>query len=141
MLARGRLSGTKIALIIDIHTIGNGLEAPFCGKSLHYLEKLVFAVKAPLAIIADVFRSVHFAGLDHFNSDPMFMGEGERILQLRASQAGRVCDYRQHILAQDLARAPSQIGRIDPTGVGDKGAAERPERVFQKALLGGQIHY
>ena len=140
MLACRRLSGTKITLIIDIHAVGNGLESPFCGKCLHHLKKLVFTVEAPLAVIADIFRPIHFAGLDHLNGDPVLLREGERVLQLGARQAGRICDYSEHVLAQDVVRDPCKIRRIDAAGISDQGASERPERVFQKALLGGQIH-
>ena len=119
MLTRSRLARTEIALIIDVYPVGNGLEAVFCGKSLHHMEKFIFAMEAPLAVIPDVFRSVHFAGLDHLNGNPMFLRECESVLKLGTRQAGRICDQGQHVLAKDLACDPCQIGRIDATGISD----------------------
>ena len=140
MLARSCLPGTEIALIINIHAVGNRLKATSCGKCFHHLKEFVFAVEAPLAIIADVFRPVHFAGLDDLNGNAMFLREGKRVLKLGTSQARGVRDYGQHIAAKNLVRDPCQISRINSAGVGDQRAAKRLERIFEEMLFRVQIH-
>ena len=56
-------------------------KAFFRRKCLHYLKKLIFTVEAPLAVIADVFRPIHLAGLNHLNGDPVLLRKGERVLK------------------------------------------------------------
>ena len=134
------LAGTKITLIINIHAVGNGLEASVRGKGFHHLEKFILTVEAPLTVITDVFRPIHFARLDHLNGDPMFLREGEGILQLSARQTGRVCNYRQHVLAQELASDPSKVSRITPPEYAIRGRPSERRESSRRRCLADRIH-
>ena len=126
-------------MVIDIHAIGNRLKAAFCGESLHHLKELVFAVEAALAIIADVFRPVHFAVWITSMAIPCSWAKASASCNCVRARLGESA-ITASVPAQNLVRHPGQICGIDAAGVRDQRAAKLPERVFQAVLLGGQIH-
>ena len=97
-MARSGLAGPEIALIVNIYPVSNRLETALFSKLLHYLKKLVFAVEAALAVITDIFRALHLRSLNDLNRNIVLLGKSQCVLKLCACQAGRIGDYRQHVL-------------------------------------------
>src|ERR1700743_3199433 len=99
MLISSLLSRAKVALVVSVHAVGDGVEAARLAEIVHDLEELILAVEAALSVIAGVFRAVEFRGSDDFNGDSILIGESDRIGQLSAGEAGRIGDYGQHVVA------------------------------------------
>src|ERR1700732_2403041 len=99
MLLRGQLSGTKVALVVHIYPVSNGVEASLAAEFFHDRKQFVLAMKTAGSVIAGIFRPVEFASGDDFQRDFPLMGEGTRVCQLGTSQAGRISDDGQHIAA------------------------------------------
>ena len=114
------LTGTKIALIVEVHAIGDSIEAARRPEFFHQRKQFIFAEEAALRIIAHIFRTVKFRGRDYFKGNRLFLGESNCIGKLGARQAGRVGDDRQHVFSQRLMRSPSQVGGVNTAGVGDE---------------------
>ena len=98
---------------------------------LHHLKKLVFAVETPLAVIADIFRPVHFAVWMTSMAILCSRGESQCVLKLGAGQTGRICDHGQHVTPQYLVRHPGQISGIDAARVRHQRAARAHEAILQ----------
>src|SRR5579864_8929188 len=109
------LSGTEVSLVVNVHAVGNYVEAASYAQFLHHGEKLVFTLKAALAVIAGIFGAVEFGGGNDFERNRLLVGKGDGIVQVRASEAGRIGDYRQHVCAQCAMSDPSEIGGVDAT--------------------------
>src|ERR1700730_2562837 len=99
MLLRGQLSGTKVALVVRIYPISDGVEASLTAEFLQDRKQLVLAMKTAGGVIAGIFRPVELASGDDFQRDFPLMGEGSRVRQLGTGQAGRISDDGQHIAA------------------------------------------
>src|SRR5215472_1897420 len=134
MLSSRGLTGPEVSLIVDIHAIRNGTKTPLLAELLHDVEKLVFAMKTAGCVIASIFGTIQFRSLDHLQRNLFFFGKRECIRQLRASQAGRVGDYGQHLCSQFLVCRPSQEGRIDTPGVRNQNTAERRNMASKRGL-------
>src|SRR5579864_1937824 len=113
------LPGTKVALVVNVHAVGNDVEAASYAQFFHHGEKLVFTLKAALAVIAGIFGAVEFGGGDDFERNRLLVGKGDGIVQVRASEAGRVGNHREHVCAQSAVRGPGEIGGVDATGISD----------------------
>ena len=66
MIAGSDLSGTKVALIIGIHAVSDGLEPMFCAKRFHHREQLVLAMETARAVVAYIFGAIKFGGGNDF---------------------------------------------------------------------------
>jgi len=134
VLAGGLLSGAEVALVIKVDAVGDGSKAALGAQRLHHSKKLIFAMKAALAVVANVVGVVEFGGDDDFDRYGLFSSEGESIGELRSGQAGRIGDHCEHFLSEFAMGNPGQIGRIDATRVGHQHAAKlaqvRPELSF-----------
>jgi hypothetical protein len=93
------LPGTKVALVVEVYSVSDGIEAAPAAKFFHGREQLILAMKAAGSVIAGVFRTIEFAGHNNLKRDALLPGEGGRVRQLSASQAGRVGDDGQHVAA------------------------------------------
>ncbi len=60
VLTGGLLAGAKVALVVDVHTIGDHVEAARYAKRFHDREKLVLAVKAAGRVVANVLGTIQF---------------------------------------------------------------------------------
>ncbi len=96
-------------------------------------------MKAAGSVIAGVFGPVEFVGDDDFERDSLFAGEGDGVRQLGASQAGRIGDDGQHVVAQDLMRGPGEKSRVHAAGIGDQGASQGAEMLVKQGALGDEI--
>jgi len=134
-----RLSRPEIALIVQVHAIGDAVEPAGAAKLFHHVKKLVLAVKTPRPVIADIFRPVHFRGVDDFQRNRALPGEREGVSQLSAGQAWRIGDHRKHVVAQSLMRSPGEKRRIDAAGIGNQHPAQPPETFIQGSASGSEF--
>ena len=123
MLFGGLLAGAEVALIVQVHTVGDRVEPARGAKVFHDCEEFVFAVKAALAVIAGIFGTIEFRSGDDFERNSLLVGEGDGVGQVRAGQAGGIGDHRQHVVAESAMSGPGEIGGIDTAGIGDQHAA------------------
>src|SRR5438094_5746633 len=119
MLQRGHLPGPEIALIVEIHSVGDSLKAASGRESLHHSEELVLAVKAAGGIIPNVFRPVEFVGTNHLDWNVVFAGECYSIIELKPRKARRVGDDGQHVASESIMTSPSEERGVRAAGVGD----------------------
>ena len=131
VLLCGLLAGAEVALIVKVHAVSDGVEAACGAEFFHHRKKLVFALKAALAIVARIFGAVEFGGGDDFDRNALLVGKGNGIVQLSASQAGRVGDHRQHVCAKSAVGGPGEIRGIHAAGIGDEQSAERSQLCLQ----------
>lgn len=116
----------KISLIVKIHTIGDRFESSRRPHLFHDLKEFVFALKATLAIIANIIGAIEFRCLDDLNRKTLLFGESNRIHQLSASQARRIGDDRQHLVTEFAVGRPGKICRIHAAGISDQHSAQSP---------------
>src|ERR1700686_2116707 len=106
MLFRGLLSGPKIALVIGVDAVGNGVESTVCAKTFENGEEFVLAVEAARSIIADVVGIFEFVGFNDGDGDVVVAGKSEGLLEMSSSETGGVGDHGEHLAAEDLVRHP-----------------------------------
>ncbi len=85
---RGLLPWAEVALVVEVHAVGDGVEAARGAQFLHHVKQFVFALKTALPVVARIFRAVEFRGRDDFQRNALLVGKGDGIGELRASQAG-----------------------------------------------------
>src|SRR5882724_2659391 len=66
MLLGRPLAGAEVAPVVEVHTVGDRIEAAPAAKFLHRREQFVLAMKAAGSVIAGIFRPVELAGHDDF---------------------------------------------------------------------------
>src|SRR5947208_17200438 len=111
------LTRTKIALVIKVHAVRSCLEIVSCRKSLHHRKQLILAVKTPRGVIADVLRAGEFRSGNDLKRNSLLARENHGIVQLEAGKAWRICNDRQHVVAERLMRSPGEKGRISTDGI------------------------
>src|SRR4051794_8012482 len=109
MLFGGGLSGPEFVLIIEIHAIGNLVEAASSTQIFHHSEKLIFAVKAALPVVAGIFGPLELRRGNDFDRKSLLLGERQRVSELSAREAGRIGDHGQHISAERTVSRPREI--------------------------------
>ena len=122
MLCCGLLAGAEFAAVVEVHPVGDVLEAAPGALGLHLGEELVFAVEAALAVVADVVGVVEFVRVENVGRDAVRGGEGEGGGEFGARQGGGVGDDGQHPVAEHLMRDPGEVGGVGAAGVGDQHA-------------------
>src|SRR6266496_151777 len=135
MLRGGNLPRTEIALIVEIHSVSDGLKSAGARKSLYHGEELVLAVKASRRIIPDVFRPVEFFGANDLQRDVMFASESDSVFKLKPRQAWRIGDNGQHVASEFLMTSPGEECGVCAAGVGDQRAAQRAKVLVQSGTL------
>ena len=133
------LAGAEVALVVEVHSVGDGFESASRAEILHHREEFVLAVEAAGGIVADVLRAVEFAGRNNFKRNALLASEGDSVGELEAGEAGRVGDDRQQAVAEGLVSGPGQECGVSAAGVGDQSAAERAQRPVERGTLGGEI--
>src|ERR1700722_1761168 len=108
MIAGRDLPGPEVALIIHIDAVRDGREPMFRAKRFHHREQLVLAMETARAVVAYVFGAIKFGGGNDFERNAVFAGELNRIVEMSASQARRIRDYRQHVGAEHLVSSPGE---------------------------------
>ena len=67
--------------------------------------------------------TVEFVGGEHLERNALFRGEGDRVGEVGARQAGRIGDDSQHVAAQHLMRGPGEKCGVHAAGIGDQGSS------------------
>src|SRR5260370_37165201 len=108
MLARRLLPGAKIALVVSIHSVGDGVESAGLAVALEHGEQFVLAMKAAHGIVADVGGIFQF--LRFHTSDRNFkLGrKGGRVFAMGAGQAGGASNHREHLAPKHSMRRPGK---------------------------------
>ena len=144
VLTSSLLARTEVALVVEVHAVGDGIEAAGVAKGFHDGEEFVFAMEAARGVVARVFGAIEFGGGDDFERNASLPGEGDRVGELSAREAGRVGDHGQHARAERLMSGPGEVGGIDSAGVGDEKASEGAKALLEVGLfeceLGGDGH-
>src|SRR5208282_5419913 len=105
MLARGLLSGAKIALVVRVDSVGDGVESARLAVALEDGEQFVLTVKTARGIVASVrgiFQFLRFHNLDRNFALPR---KSKRIFEMSPRQAGGIGNHGQHPVAEDLVHS------------------------------------
>src|SRR5438552_3379920 len=132
MLLGRPLAGTKIALVVEIHAIGDGIEAVLAAVALHDGEELIFAVEAALCVVAGIimerYRGEH--GFDAIAYGVNLDDQGDFRPDQRAAQQHRVV---APLLEAKLAKADvRELARLAGLRIWEKPAS---------ACLASRIEY
>src|SRR5271157_1360547 len=119
MLARGLLSGAKIALVVGVDPVGDGVESAGLAVALEDGEQFVLAVKTAHGIVANVRGIFHFLRLHNLDGNLAFARKGERVFEMSPRQAGGIGDHGAHLAAKHLMRHPGKKSGVNPARVGD----------------------
>src|SRR5215469_10496896 len=111
------LPWTEVPLIIEIYAVSNRIKATLRAQLFHGYEEFILALKAALAVVANIVGTIEFRGIDHFKWKALFIRERNGIGQLRAGEAGGICDDRQHLVSQSAVRSPGEICGIHASGI------------------------
>ena len=118
------LPGAEVSLVIEIYPVSNRIIATVLSQCFHYRKKFILALKAALAVVANVIRTIQFRGIDHFKWKALLICECDSIGQLSTSQTGRIRDDRQHLVTKGPVRGPGQICGIHASRICDQQAAK-----------------
>ena len=140
------LARAEVPLIVHVHAVRDGVKAAGGSNFFHHGEELIFAVKASLPVVADIFGTVEFRGRNHLDRDGLLLSKRQSIGKLGASEAGRVGNDRQHVARKYLTSDPRKIGRINASGVGNKRATEpvktiAKQRSFRVEAVARRLHH
>ena len=83
---RGALTRPKVAVIVQVASVGDMRESALSSQPLHLREQLVLAVEAALRIIALVVRVGELVGRKRLYRDRVLLREGPRRHKLCAWQ-------------------------------------------------------
>ncbi len=119
MLLGGALAGPEVARIVGIHSVGDVGEAELRAERSHDGEQLIFAVEAAVGVVALVFGAIEFAGCDDAQGHAEGRGEGLRLLEIAAREAGRIGEHGEHAVAQDAMGGCGEKGGIDASRIRD----------------------
>src|SRR6267142_295597 len=120
MLPRCLLARPKVPLVVEVHAVRNRIEAVLFAIRLHDGKQFILAMEASKRVVADVLRPIDLLGWDDFDGDTLFLDKRNRVVQLGASDTGRVGNHGEHILSQRLMRHPGQVRRIDAPRISHK---------------------
>ena len=96
-------------------------------------------MKAAGAVVAHVFGPVEFGSGDDFERNRLLAGKSDSIVEVSASQAGRIRDHGQHVSAQNLVSSPGEESRIHAPGVRDQGSPQGSDSDLKRGVLGGKL--
>ena len=131
MLARSLLSGTKIARVIRVHSVGGHVESVSLAVLLENSKQFVLAVKTAHRIVADICWIVEFPRAHNLVWNFLFASESERIFEMCSRQARGVGNHGAHMIAKHLVRHPGKKSRIRSTRVSDDHANPASEYLAQ----------
>ena len=134
------LSGTPVALVVEIDSIRDGIEASCLPQFFHQSEQFILAEEAALRIVAHIFWTIEFRSSDRFQRDRLLFGKCNCVGQLGSRQAGGIGNDGQHILPQHLMCSPSEVGGIHTAGIGDQDAAQFSQLRLQRRCFGFKVH-
>src|SRR5437879_12935402 len=97
MLARGLQSGPKIAFVVSVHSVCDGVESSGLAVAIEDGEQFVLAVKAAHGIVADVGWIFQFLRFHNLDRDLTLARESDRVFEMSAPQAGRVAKCGGHL--------------------------------------------
>ncbi len=119
MLARRLLSGPKIAFVVGVDAVGDGVESSSLAVALEDGEQFVLAVKAAHRIVADVRGIFQFLRFHNLDRNFTLVRKGERVFEMSARQAGGIGNHGEHLAAEHLMRRPGKKSGVHTTRVGD----------------------
>ena len=62
-----------------VHAVSDFVEASIGAKLFHHCEQFVLSLKAALPVVPRIFGTVEFGGGEHFDRNPLLVGESNRI--------------------------------------------------------------
>jgi len=139
VLTSSLLARTEVALVVEVHAVRDRIEAAGVAKGFHDGEEFVLAMEAARGVVAGVFGAIEFGGWDDFEGNVLLMGEGDRVGELSAREAGRVGDHGEHVRAERLMSGPGEVGGIDSAGIGDEEASEGAQALLEVGTLGREL--
>lgn len=113
VLMRGAMTGTKIASVIGIDSIGDGEESAGDGELFHSCKKLVLAVITAIGVVGDVEGICEFPRLDKFVADARGADKSLNIFVIKLGEAGGKRGHRKRPMADRAVRCPGKISGID----------------------------
>jgi len=132
MLLGSPLSGAIIARIIGIHAIGNVCKSKLCAQRSHHVEELVLAVEAAIRVIALILGPLQFVCGHHVQRHIDGVSKSARLLQIPTRQAGRICQHRKHLRAQNAMCSRGQESGIHTPRVGHHQTTQFHQARFQR---------
>src|ERR1051326_3683111 len=110
MLPCSLLPRPKVTLIVNVHAISNGVKSAGGAELFHYRKQFVLALKATLPVVASIFGTIEPGCGNYLDRNSLLVGERECVGKVGSSQAGRVGDHGEHVLAEDAMSHPRQVG-------------------------------
>ena len=131
MLARGLLTGAKIALVVGVDSVGDGVEFVGLAVTFEDGEQFIFAMETAHGIVADVGGVFQFLRFHHFDGDSALTREGECVFEVVSRQAGGIGNHGAHLGAERLMRGEGEKSGVHAAGVGDDEATAASEDLAQ----------
>src|SRR5438132_10880437 len=110
VLTSSLLAGTEVALVVEVHAVGDGVEAAGVAKGFHDGEEFVFAMEAARGVVARVSGGIAFCGGDDFERYVLLLAEGDCVGELGAREAGCGGDPGEHVASDLLMSCPGGRG-------------------------------
>ena len=131
MLARGLLSGAKVALVVGVDSVGDGVESAGLAVALEDGEQFVLAVKTAHGIVAGVCGIFQFLRFHNLDRNFALARKGECVFEMCPRQAGGIGNHGAHLAAKHLMRHPGKKSGVHATRVSDDQANTAGEDLAQ----------
>ena len=131
----GALPGTKVAEVVDVHTVDHMRDAALAGHFVEPGEQFVLAMKAAVGIVGDVVGIIELPRRDVFVTDAVLAGEGFGIALVGFGKRRRIGRDRDRFTAENAVGGLRQVRRVGSAGIGNDHAAHLLQRGEQLAFL------
>ena len=138
VLTGGSLSGTKVALVIHINAVCDGVESMFGAKGFHHREEFVLAVKTPGGVVAQRIRNARSNSPVEMTSewDMLFKSKSGSLGKMSPGEAlGEICNHREHVSAEHFVGGPGQKSRIDASRVSNQASTQSTNPGVERLAL------
>src|SRR5690242_10968253 len=110
MLPCSLLARPKVTLIVKVHAVSNGVKSAGGTELFHYRKQFVLALKATLPVVASIFGTIELGCGKHLDRNSLLVGERECVGKVGSSQAGRIGDHGEHVVAEGAMCHPRKVG-------------------------------
>jgi len=138
MLARGLLTGAKIALVVGVDSVGDGVEFVGLAVTFEDGEQFIFAMETAHGIVADV-GGFSSSCVSTTSTGFRAHAEGECVFEVVSRQAGGIGNHGAHLGAERLMRGEGEKSGVHAAGVGDDEATAASEDLAQASAFSSSV--
>ena len=120
VLVRGLLPRPKIAHVVGVDSVSDGVESVRLAVALEDGKQFVLAVKTAHGVVSDVRRIFQFLRFHNLDRNLALASKSQRVFEVSPSQAGRIGNHGEHLAAKHVVRHPGKKGGVHAPRISDE---------------------